>query len=104
MVLRAFQQYYHSVFGEWLIFSKPVMICHYLVAAVGNILSMWMGSDLTGQQLKLVMDVGDLMGELSWQPFHFTHCFCPSHYDTTTKFPPCIISDSLLKKKLKRLK
>lgn len=104
VVLRTFQQYYQSVLGEWPIFCKPVMISHYLVAAVGNILSMWMGSDLTGQQLKLVMDVGDLMGELSWQPFHFTHCFFPSNYDTTTKFLLCIISDSLLKGKLKRLK
>lgn len=74
------------LWGEWPIFSKPVMISHYLGAAVGNILSMWMGSDLTGQQLKLVMDVGNLMGELSWQPSHFTLCFCPSNYDTTTTF------------------
>lgn len=62
MVLRTFQQYSQSVLEEWPIFSKPVMISHYLGAAVGNILSMWMGSDLTGQQLKLVMDVGNLMG------------------------------------------
>lgn len=102
--LRTFQQHYQSVLGEWPSFSKPVMISHYLGAAVGNILSMWMGLDLAGQQLKLVMDVGDLMGALSWQPFHCTHCFCPSSYDAITIFLLCIISDSLLKGKLKRLK